>query len=562
MTADAATAARPRGVGVDAITPDLAYPAALAAVLAAAFGLQAGLFGIGFHRISFDESARSLMALNLSWANAFEPFIWPPFYKWFVGLVLKLWGDVFLVPRLLAGAAGLLAILALVRLSDLLFGDRRLNLLAAVLAVAFPHRLVFSVVPLSDIYAYLFLIAAAGCVLAWLRRGSVPQLLLGCACVLGAETVRFEAGSFALALSVLVLHRWLIRRELGFAAAAAAAAILFAFPALWALNSYLWYGSLDNLGLTGRHYAANFGTGRLRALYLSPLGRNLALDIVWNPLMLGGLAALAWAAARDAVARAWALAFGVPLLLGTAVMVLSLSITMAAPWRTTGIWALLLLPFEALAIIRLADRLGTGRTRRGIALAALLAVALLPPAVRSAVYVREGMLDRQTGGWRVERAAGLHAARELARSGGGDGKVLLDSAGNLEFLDVLTGSGDPKRFVLSHGTDPQVVANDFPLGGPPPPDRFGLARGGSDAALAAEGVRLLLVREPRFVAALDAADQWKRAREFGPWVLYRPRERSGLRRVWPASAGEVRTRAVPPRSHRLARHVYTGRLVG
>lgn len=58
MTADAATAARPRGVGVDAITPDLAYPAALAAVLAAAFGLQAGLFGIGFHSISFDESAR------------------------------------------------------------------------------------------------------------------------------------------------------------------------------------------------------------------------------------------------------------------------------------------------------------------------------------------------------------------------------------------------------------------------------------------------------------------------------------------------------------------------
>jgi hypothetical protein len=505
-------------------------------VLAAAFGLQAGLFGIGFHRISFDESARSLMALNLSWANAFEPFIWPPFYKWFVGLVLKLWGDVFLVPRLLAGAAGLLAILALgapvrpaVRRPPAEPAGRGVG--RGLPAPADLQRRA----PVGHLRLPVP-IAAAGCVLAWLRRGSVPQLLLGCACVLGAETVRFEAGSFALALSVLVLHRWLIRRELSFAAAAAAAAILFAFPALWALNSYLWYGSLDNLGLTGRHYAANFGTGRLRALYLSPLGRNLALDIVWNPLMLGGLAALAWAAARDAVARAWALAFGVPLLLGTAVMVLSLSITMAAPWRTTGIWALLLLPFEALAIIRLADRLGTGRTRRGIALAALLAVALLPPAARSAVYVREGMLDRQTGGWRVERAAGLHAARELARSGGGDGKVLLDSAGNLEFLDVLTGSGDPKRFVLSHGTDPQVVANDFPLGGPPPPDRFGLARGGSDAALAAEGVRLLLVREPRFVAALDAADQWKRAREFGPWVLYRPRERSGLRRVWPASA--------------------------
>lgn len=506
--------------GADAL-PRRTYVAALALVLGAALILQLGLFGFGFHRVSFDESARSLMASDLSWANALEPFIWPPFYKWFVGLVLKLWGDVFLVPRILVSVAGLLAILALVRLSDLLFADRRVNVLAAALAVAFPHRLVFSVAPLSDIYAYLFLIAAAGCVLAWLRHGSVPQLLLGCACVLAAETVRFEAGSFAIALFVLVLHRWLVRRELGFGAAVAAAAFLFAFPAFWALDSYLWYGSLENLSLTGRHWTANFGTSRLLALYLSPIGRNLALDLVWNPLMLGGLAVLAWAAARDAAARAWALAFGTPLLLTTAVMVLSLSVTMAAPWRTTGIWALLLLPFQAVAILRLVAWFGRSGWRHASALAVVLAIALLPPAARSAVYVREGMLDRQSGGWRHERAAGLHVARELAGSGGG--RALLDTAGNLEFLDVLTGSGRPKLFVPSHGTDPQVVANDFPLGGPAPPDRFDLARGGSDAALAAEDVRRLLVRGPRFTTALDAAGRWERERTFGPWVLYRPR---------------------------------------
>lgn len=523
--------------GTGAALPRRAYAAALAGVLAAALALQLGLHAAGFHRVSFDESARSLMAFDLSRANAFEPFIWPPFYKWFVGLALKLWGDVFLVPRLLAGLAGLLAIVALVRLSGLLFGDRRVNLLTAALAVAFPHRLVFSVAPMSDIYAHLFLLAAAGCVLAWLRRGSAAQLLLGCACVLGAETVRFEAGAFAVALSGLVLHRALARRELGPGVAAAAVALLFAFPAAWALDSFLWYGSLENFGLTGRHYAANFGGGYLQALYLSPLGRNLALDLVWNPLMFAGLAALAWAAARDAAVRAWAFAFGVPFFLVSAVVVLTLSITMAAPWRTTGVWALLLLPFEALAIVGLAARAGErGAARRGVVAAALLAVALVPPAARSAVYAREGMLDSRTGGPRQERAAGLHAARELARSGGG--KALLDSAGNLEFLDVLAGSGEPKRFVLSHGTDPQVVANDLPLGGPPPPDRFGLARGGSDEALAAEDVRLLLVREPRFVSALEAAGRWERERSFGPWVLFRPPARGGRAEV--AGGGLVR----------------------
>ena len=61
------------------------YLAALACVLLAALCLQLGLFGIGFHRVSFDERARSLMALGLSGTNALEPYIWPPFYKFFVG---------------------------------------------------------------------------------------------------------------------------------------------------------------------------------------------------------------------------------------------------------------------------------------------------------------------------------------------------------------------------------------------------------------------------------------------------------------------------------------------
>ena len=499
------------------------YLAALACLLLAALCLQLGLFGIGFHRVSFDERARSLMALGLSATNALEPYIWPPFHKLFVGSFLKLWGDVFLVPRLLVGAAGLLVILALVRLSDLLFGDRWVNLLSALLAVAFPHRLIFSVAPLSDIYAYLFLLLAAGCVLAWLRLGSVPQLLLGCACLFAAQTVRFEVGAFAAVLFPLVLHRWLVRRALGPGVVAAAAVLLFAFPAFWIADTWLWYGTLDGLGFTGKQYADSLGTSRSRAMYLSPLGRNLALDILWNPLMLGGLAMLAWFAARDAAVRAWTVAFGAPLLLITATMVLTFSIPMAAPWRTTGAWALLLLPFEALAIVRLAAWLGgRGQRMRGAVVAAvLLAVGLLPPAARSAVYVREGMLDAQTGAWREDRAAGLHVVRELGASGA---KALLDSAGNLDFLHVLDGSGAPERFVLSHGTDPLAVASYTPSQGPPPADRFSLGSGGSPEVLAAERVRLLLVRNPGFVAALDELERWQRARTFGAWVLFRPQQ--------------------------------------
>ncbi|MBK1659605.1 hypothetical protein [Paracraurococcus ruber] len=384
----------------------------LALLLAAALALQSGLAGIGFLRLGADESARTLMALQLTWANALEPYIWPPFTKLLLGLALQVWPDPVLVPRLLASVAGLLTILAVVRLSDMIFGDRRIGLLAGLLSLLIPHRLIFATVPMSDIYAHLFLLLAAGCVLAWLRHGSVAQLLLGCLCVLLAETVRFEAALFGGTIGLLVLHRWLWRRELRAAPAILAGLLLGSFPLLWVLDTWAWYGSLEALSLTSRQYTAVLGTDRRLALYLSPLGRNLALDILWNPLLPAGVLALAWRLRRDAALRPWAAAFGAPLPLLTATMVLTFSIPTAAPWRTTGLWVLALLPFQASAMLWLA-RAAARFVPPRLAVAALLALALLPMAGRSALYVASGMRDPLTGGLRQEATAGRAALRLL-----------------------------------------------------------------------------------------------------------------------------------------------------
>jgi hypothetical protein len=94
-------------------------------MLGLALVVQLGLYKLGFYRVTADESARSLMALRLSWHNALDPWIWPPFYKIFVGLFLKLHDDVFIVPRVLVGIAGLVLLLAMLRLAGALFADPR-----------------------------------------------------------------------------------------------------------------------------------------------------------------------------------------------------------------------------------------------------------------------------------------------------------------------------------------------------------------------------------------------------------------------------------------------------
>ncbi|HYZ31142.1 MAG TPA: glycosyltransferase family 39 protein [Crenalkalicoccus sp.] len=508
----------------------------LAAVLGAALLVQTGLLAIGFYRISYDEAARTLIALRFDWGTAFAPEIWPPFPKILLGLALRVWHDPFLVPRLLSSLAGLLVVWAVFALAERLAGDRRVALLAAALAVVQPQRLIFAVAPMSDIYYLLFVLAAAICVLDWLR-GREAALPAAALCLALAETVRFEAILFGAALGLLVLHRWLVARRLRFPMVALVAAVLLAFPARWLWATWLRDGSLDALGLTSRQYVANYGASRLRALWLSPFGRNLALDLLWCPVLALGLWPAWQAWRRGGAERDWLVALFLPYLLFGAVVTLTLSVPMAAPWRTTGAWVLLALPFTAMALVRIGDRIaawpGLPPWGRRSAIAALLAAALLPPVIRSGIYVRTGMTEEATRRPRRDRAAGLAVRAALARLGGG--RALIESASNLDFLEVLALSGAPQDFVLNAGRDPIEVGIEVPMerlrrrrGDTAAieaelTDRYALAEGGAPARFASEDIRLVLARRPESIAALDASPAVMRQAQYGAWVLYRVR---------------------------------------
>ena len=119
---------------------------------------QYAVFNQGFYSVSFDESARALMSDELNLRNAIEPFVWPPVYKIFTGLVLKLYDDLFFIPRIIAFISGLLVLVELIILSDILFGDRLINIATTTLGLYLRHRFIFSIAPMSDIYFNLFIL--------------------------------------------------------------------------------------------------------------------------------------------------------------------------------------------------------------------------------------------------------------------------------------------------------------------------------------------------------------------------------------------------------------------
>jgi dolichyl-phosphate-mannose-protein mannosyltransferase len=509
------------------------YRVWLTAVALTALLLQAGLLWAGFERMSADESGRALMAHGLTWANALEPFIWPPFTKIFVGLALKLHDNVFIVPRILSGAAGLLVLLVLVQLARELFQDQRVQLVTAVLAAVLPYRLLFSVAPMSDIYYVLFLLCAATCVLRWLRQGGAPTLLAGCASLLLAQTVRYEAVVFGFCLGLLVLLRWWRAGGVGTLALVGAGLLLGGFPVFWVMNSLDWYGSLDNLRITSQQFQGALGADYAFALQWLPISRPLLLELIWNPACTVGVVALMSAARQDRKIRAWAFTFGTPLVLISAMMLLTLSIPTAVTWRTFGFWSLLLVPWTAQGLVLLSAPLPPA-LRRVPLLAVMVTLALVPPLGHDAWLAwRDGMMNWETGHRRMDRQVGLALRAALERQGG---RALVDSYSNLDFLDVIAGSGAPDLFVTSAAADPIMVAAYLPTRAKHLrdgdqtildlylSDHFALARGGDPAALAQHGIRLLLVRDPGFQRGLDASPLVERVPFNSPdWVLYRLR---------------------------------------
>jgi hypothetical protein len=132
---------------------------------------------------------------------------------------------------------------------------------------------------------------------------------------------------------------------------------------------------------------------------------------------------------------------------------------LAATWRLVGIWSLLLLPFGALALVRLAEWAAARlRAPGAVTLTALLLPAVLLLAVRDQRLIRTEMFNWETGTWRHDTEAGRAAVAELERLGGG--RVVVDSLGNLDFLEVMVRSGAPRLFVTSADAPAPALVDD------------------------------------------------------------------------------------------------------
>lgn len=414
--------------------------AAIATVVLSA-GAQLVLLQVGFLSVAADDAARVLRAREpFSWSMLIEPDVWLPFDKMVYSWVLGVWNDPVWAPRLATGLAGIAVSVVVVWLASRLFEHSVPVLLTGVVVSIAPHRLLFSVSTMSEIFYLLTVLLAAVLVIDWLESDSSRSLTAAVAALSLGTTIRYEAWMIAAVWGLAIIWWWR-RGRLSFSRLVALGALLTIFPTVWILANVASTDSFDFLSIT-RQQAALAEPTLLRSVSSSALGR-FAVDMVWAPmLVIGVLGALKWVLERSWRGTLMWLMF-IPLGVVSISTVATASVPFAAPWRLSGLWVLFCVP--------IAVGMAFDMSRQRPALKWLASIVVLASLV--------GWTIRDV---RLASATELTWAEvELARSldsSEGDVLVEVNEGDDFDFLDIIAASAKPERYELTIGDDPYLVA--------------------------------------------------------------------------------------------------------
>ncbi len=315
----------------------------IAAIIVLFFIVEYNLLSKGFFALSADESGHTLEAYEWYKGDAQLFSIWLPFNKIVNGITLRLHYDLLVTPRITSVLFGLLTLLSIILLTYYLFENRIVAIITGFFATIFLPISVFSVLPLSEIYYFFFVISSISIYVLWLKTNKNVFLWLTVILSAIGTTTRYESWLFALFIFLLIGYellktdRSLKQKTL---LITAFAIIIAAFPLYWIYLSAI--GSENIHGFVST-VAGRYHEGKLiaeiknNALYLFFMINIASLNII-------GLASVIHVSKTSPFVKKYTM-----ILFGTLITFSLLSFFIKAMpthnhWRIVMIWCLLLLP--------------------------------------------------------------------------------------------------------------------------------------------------------------------------------------------------------------------------
>lgn len=308
--------------------------------------VQFFLFSKGFYSISADEAGRTLEAFN--WYNGEGSFysIWLPFTKILYSFAFNIYYDLFYLPRILSSLFGILTLLSLIFLSYELFQDKASALFTGFLGSLFWGLVIFSVIPLAEIYFFFFTITSVAFLLRWKRTGKT--VLLGLAVVFSVigATTRYEAWAFTFLLFIVIAFQFYSSKEkfkTKFIKAFFLFVLLFSFPLYWIYLSYTVTG--ESTGFM-HSVAERYTSGGLIAEFKNNVMYNF-FHVNLVSLNIVGLVTLLFFYKNNKQVKIYFLIFSATLIIMSLVSFISKAMPTHNSWRLASAWSIMLLPFTA-----------------------------------------------------------------------------------------------------------------------------------------------------------------------------------------------------------------------
>jgi hypothetical protein len=437
-TASAAPSHRPwRAIAVD-----------IALVSAGRLTLSAIVWYLGYHALSDDDFARTVIAQRFAEAPAWDPSgtSWLPLPFYVQGTVHAVFGSSLAVARATAWVLGIAAAIALYASARVLGLGRAAAIVAAVLVSLVPLNAALGIAAVPDGPVAALLVLAAALVT---KPNGEPareplRFLLAALALALASASRYEAWPVSAAFVVLALLSAARARDLRFAGAGAIALVV---PALWMLHGALHHGSA--LFFERRVTSYRAALGEPTAPFLEQLLRfPLALVRSEPSVTVFVLVSLALALATRTLTSAGLRRVLRPALLLGALLAFLVLGELAGSGAThhperalLAIWLWLVLASAGLVATSLRALRGL-HVRLAAASAAVAAVAL-------------AALVRQPAGLTAHLRAAEIAAGELARERVPEGEELLVLTPDYGYFAVMATFGRPRSAAPLADRDPR-----------------------------------------------------------------------------------------------------------
>ncbi len=311
------------------------------------------LFSRGIFAISADEAGHTLEAFQ--WYRGESPLfsIWLPFQKIIYGLSLKIYFNLIWTPRILSSLFGALTILSLMFLTFELFRKKTTLILSGMLGAIFPCLVIFSVLPLTEIYFFFFTISSIALLFNWRRTGSIYSFILVIFFSSIGTTTRYEAWPFSFIIFLILIKKFyrdkekfsfrLLRIFLIFI-------FLFVFPMYWIYLSYHTTGDvLAFLHSVSSRYSHRTSTNGPQTL-LENIKNNVGYYFIMiNVVSLNiiGLSIFFYYFKKSSTIKLYAFIILTTLIGFSILTYFSNAMPTHNAWRLASIWSIMLIPFTA-----------------------------------------------------------------------------------------------------------------------------------------------------------------------------------------------------------------------